>query len=113
MRLMIIIIFSPSTTKKIKSKHLEEPADDMSDVDNNSTRFHVGTTVFKVFGKVELRGQVTGYDPVNKLYHIVYDDDDSKEYYHNEVRDQRKRSLSKRRQWRKPKSAKIHRLHSK
>ena len=94
-------------------KHLEEPADDMSDVDNNSTRFHVGTIVFKVFGKVEHRGQVTGYDLVNKLYHIVYDDDDSEEYYYNEVRDQRKRSLSKQRQWRKPKSAKIHHLHSK
>ena len=105
--------FSPGTTKKVKSKHLEEPADDMSDVDNNSTHFHVGTPVFKVFGKVEHQGQVTEYDPVNKLYHIVYDDDDSKDYYHNEVRDQQKRSLSKRRQWRKPKSAKIHHLHSK
>ena len=99
--------FSPGTTKKVKSKHLEEPANDMHDVDDNSTRFHVGTIVFKVFGKVEHRGKVTGFDPVNKLYHIVYNDDDSEEYYHNEVRDQQQRSLSKRRQWRKPKSAKI------
>ena len=45
--------FSPGTTKKIKSKHVEEPADDMEAVDDNSTRFHVGTAVFKVFGKVE------------------------------------------------------------
>ena len=50
---------------------------------------------------------------MTKLYHITYDDDDNEEYYHNEVRDQRKRTLSKRRQWRKPKSAKIHHLHSK
>ena len=84
-------------------KHLEEPADDMSDVDDNSTRFHVGTTVFKVFGNVEHQGQVTGYDPANKLcHHIFYDDDDSEEYYHNEVKNQRKISLSKRRQWRNP-----------
>ena len=85
----------------------------MTAVDNDSTRFHVGTIVFKVFGKVEHQGKVVGFDAVNKLYHIVYDDDDTEEYYHNKVRDQRKRSLSKRRQWMKPKSAKIHYLHSK
>ena len=90
--------FPPGTTKKVKSKHLEEPADNMRDVDNNSTQFHVGTIVLKVFGKVEHRGKVTGYDQGNKLYHILYDDDDSKKYYHNEVRDQRKRSISKRHQ---------------
>ena len=74
---------------------------------------YVGTLVFKVFGKIEHWGKVTGYDPVNKLYHIIYDNDDTKEYCHNKVRDQRKRTLSKRRQWRIPKSAKIHYLHSK
>ena len=95
------------------SKHLEEPADDMRDVDDNSTRFHLGTVVFKVFGRVEHKGEVTRYNPVTKLYQIVYDDNDTEQYYHNEVRDQKKRSLSKRRQWRKPKSAKIHHLHSK
>ena len=85
----------------------------MSVVDNDSTRFHVGTLVFKVFGKIEYQSKVTGYDPVNKLYHTIYDNDDTKEYYHNKVRDQHKRTLSKRRQWRKPKSARIHYLHSK
>ena len=40
---------------------------------------------------------------MNKLYHIVFDDDDTKEYYHNELRDQHKRTLPKRRQRRKPK----------
>ena len=85
----------------------------MNAVDDNSSQFHVGTPVFKVFGKVEHRGEVTGYNPVTKLYNITYDDDDREEYYHNEVRDQRKRTLTKRRQWRKPKSAKVHHLHSK
>ena len=79
--------FSPGTTKKIKSKHVEEPADAMADVDDTSTRFHVGTVVFKVFRKVEHRGKVTGYNPVTKLYQIFYDDDDTEQYYHNEVRD--------------------------
>ena len=51
----------------------------MADVDDTSTRFHVGTVVFNVFGKVEHRGKVTGYNPVTKLYQIVYDDDDTKQ----------------------------------
>ena len=51
--------FPPGTTKKIKLKHLEEPADDMRDVDDDSTRFHLGTVVFKVFGRVEHKGEVT------------------------------------------------------
>ena len=50
---------------------------------------------------------------MTKLYHITYDDDDNEEHYHNEVRDLYKITLSKRRQWRKPKSTKIHHLHSK
>ena len=91
--------FSPGTNKKIKSKHVEEPTKNMDTIDDGSTRFHVGTPVFKVFGRVDHRDEVTGYDPVNKLYHIIYDDDDdTKEYYHNEVRDQHKIILSKRRQ---------------
>ena len=105
--------FTPGTTKKVKSKHIEEPTDDIADVDDNSTRFHVGTVVFKVFRKVEHRGKVVGYDPVTKLYQIVYDNDDTEQYYHNKVRDQQKRSLPKRRQWRITKSVKIHYLYSK
>ena len=105
--------FTPGTTKKVNSKHTEEPTDDMVSVDDDSMCFHVGTVVFKVFGKVEHRGKVVGYDPVNKLYQIVYDDDNTEQYYHNEIRDQQKRSLTKRRQRRKPKSVKIYYLHSK
>ena len=85
----------------------------MAAVGDNSTRFHVGTVVFKVFRKFEHQGKVVGYDPVTKLYQIVYDDDDTEQYYHNEVRDQQKISLTKRRQWRKPKSTRIHYLYSK
>ena len=105
--------FTPGTTKKIKSKHVEITADNMVDVDDTSTGFYVCTVIFKVVGKVEHRGKIVGYDPVNKLYQIVYGDDYTKQYYHNEVRDQQKRSLTKRRQCKKSKSAKIHYLYSK
>ena len=37
--------FTPGTTKKVKSKHIKEPADDMADVDDTSTCFHIGTVV--------------------------------------------------------------------
>ena len=43
----------------------------MRAVDDDSARFHVGTTVFKFFGKVEQRGTVTGYNPETKLYNIT------------------------------------------
>ena len=109
---MTTIIFFQGTIKKVKSKQLEETTEYMPAVDDDSTRFHVGTVVFKVFGKGEHWGKVVGYDPVNKLHHIVYDNDDTEEYYHNKIRDQQKRTLSKRRQLREPKSA-IHHLHSK
>ena len=67
----------------------------MDAVDDNSTRFQVGIVVFKVFKKVEHTGKVTGYNPVAKSYQIVYDDEDTEQYYHNEVGDQQKKSLSK------------------
>ena len=75
--------FCPGTTRNIKLKHSEERSEDILAFDNGSTRFNVGTLVFKVFGKVEYRESVKGYDPLNKLYHIVYDDDDTEKYYHN------------------------------
>ena len=59
--------FSPGTTKKIKSNHIKEPAEDMNAVDDHSTRCYVGTPVLKVFGKVKHQGEVTGYNPVTKL----------------------------------------------
>ena len=39
-----------------------------------------------MFWKIEHQGKVTRYDSVNKLFHIVYDGDYTKEYYHNEVK---------------------------
>ena len=59
----------------------------MDDVDDNTTRFPVGTKIFKVFNDVEYKGTVTGYDHKRKLYHILYEDGDAEDFYHNEVRD--------------------------
>ena len=64
---------------KVCHSDLEEPRKDVLAVDNGATRSHVGIPFFKVFGKVEHGGTVLGYDPVNKLYHIIYDDDDDTE----------------------------------
>ena len=38
-----------------------------------------------IWEKIEHQDKLKGYDPVNKLYHIVYAADDTEEYYHNEV----------------------------
>ena len=55
-------------------------------------------SVFKVFRQNEHSGSIVGYNLVNKLYHIIYDDYDTEEYYHNEVRDQQKQIIFKRKQ---------------
>ena len=61
----------------------------MVDVDDNSTRFLVGTKAFKVFNDVEYKSAVTGYDHKKQLYHILHEDGDAKDYYHNKVQDLR------------------------
>ena len=75
--------YTPGTTKIIKSKSEESP--DMADVDDDSTRFLVGTKVFKVFNDIEYKGAVTGYDHKKRFNHIIYEDGDAEDYYHNEV----------------------------
>ena len=40
----------------------------------------------KVFNDVEYKWTVTGYDHKRKIYHILYEDGDTKDFYHNEVR---------------------------
>ena len=77
--------YAPGTTKTIKSKPEKLPG--MKDIDNSSTRFSLGTYVYKVVNDIEYRGKVQGYDPHKKLYFIVYNDGDKEDYYHNEVRD--------------------------
>ena len=72
--------FYQGTTKKIKSTHLEDPNKDSLAIEKGSTKYHACTIVFWVFGKAEHQGTVSGYDPVNKLYHIIHDGDDTEEY---------------------------------
>ena len=40
--------YSLGATKKIKLKHIEEPNENIQAVDYGSTRFHIGTPVFKL-----------------------------------------------------------------
>ena len=100
--------YTPGTTKTIKSKPEELP--DMADVDDDSDRFITGTKVFKVFNDVEYKGTVTGYDHKKKLYHILYEDGDAEDYYHNEVRDLQAGVVKrhpKRKRWKKKTSVAI------
>ena len=76
--------YTPGTTKNIKSKPLSDS--DLQDVDDGTKRYEVGTKIFKIFNDVEYKGSVTGYDPKRKLYHILYDDGDMEDFYHNEVK---------------------------
>ena len=76
----------------------------MADVDDDSDRFITGTKIFKVFNDVEYKGAVTGYDHKKRLYHILYEDGDAEDYYHNEVRDLRAGVVKrhpKRKRWKK------------
>ena len=50
--------YSLETTKTIKSKLLLDL--DLKDVDDDTTRFSVGTKLFKVFNDVEYKGSFTG-----------------------------------------------------
>ena len=76
--------YTSDTTKTIKSNAEKLP--DMKDADDGSTRFPLETYVYKVFNNLEYRGKVQGHNPNITLYHIVYDDRDTENYYHNEVR---------------------------
>jgi hypothetical protein len=93
--------FTPGTTKRIKSRPSSEPPDDINTVDDGSTRYHVGTTVYKTFSDEEFKGKVTGYDSSSQLYHILYEDEGTEDSYHNEVRDQQKPSLHISKGWKK------------
>jgi hypothetical protein len=66
-------------------------------------RYHVGTTVYKAFSDEEFKGKVTFYDSTSKLYHILYEDDDTEDFYHNKVRDQQKPALDISKRWKRPK----------
>ena len=77
--------YSLGTTKTIKSKPI--PDLDLEDADDKSTKFPVSKKIFKVFNNVEYKGYVTGYDHKRKLYHILYEDSDAEDFYHNKVRD--------------------------
>ena len=56
---------------------------------------------------MEYKGSVTGYNYDTKLYQILYEDDDSKEMYHNEVKSYHSstaKRLPKKKRWKKKKN---------
>ena len=68
-------------------------------MDDGGPRFRTGTKIYKMFDGLEYSGIVTGYDTKSKLYHIKYEDDDIEDFYHNEVRDQLRRTVPKKLRW--------------
>ena len=76
--------YTPGTTKNINSKPVSDY--DLQDVDDGTKRYEDGTKIFKIFNDVEYKGTITGYDPKKKLYHILYEDGDMEDFYHNEVK---------------------------
>ena len=73
--------YTPGTTKFIKSKLVLDS--DLSDVDDGTKKYEVGTKIFKVFNNVEYKRTITGYNLKKKLYHIIYEDGDAEDLYHN------------------------------
>ena len=76
--------YTPGTTKTINWKLLL--GSDLSDVDHRTERYDLETKIFKVFNDVEYKGTINGYDLKKKLYHILYEDGDTEDFYHNEVK---------------------------
>ena len=78
--------YSPGTTKTIKSK--PEELSNMVDINDNSARFSLGTTIYKIiFNDIEYKREVKWYNSNKKLYHIKYDDGDAEDYHLNKVYD--------------------------
>ena len=80
--------YARGTTKKIKSSDFVRDEEDLKGVDGDpdEPRYKYGTKLYKVFNNVEYKGAVVSHDPTTKLYRILYDDEDTEEMYHNEVK---------------------------
>ena len=95
--------YAPGTTKRIKSK--PERTDEELEVINlpSEKRYDVNTKIFKVFDGAEYKGSVTGYNTQTKLlYHIKYEDGDTKDMYQSEVKGYHHanvKRLPKRKRW--------------
>ena len=54
---------------------------------NDTSKLDIGTKIFKVFNDVDDKGNVPGYDHKKQLYHILHENGDGEDFYHNEVKD--------------------------
>ena len=80
--------YARGTTKKIKSSYTSVDEQKLQELngDPKEPRYKYGTKIFKVFNKVEYKGTVLSHDPKSRLYKIMYDDGDTEEMWHNEVK---------------------------
>ena len=81
-------VYAPGTTKIINSKPL--PDLDLEDVDDNCTGFPVSTKqkylMFSLMWKIKYLLLVMIIIQKN-IYHILYEDGDTEDFYYIEVRD--------------------------
>ena len=50
-----------------------------------SNKYNVGTVLYKDFKGIQYRGTMTSYDAKEKLYKVIYEEDDGKELYKGEI----------------------------
>ena len=85
----------------------EVEVDENEDNNDGSTRYKLGTNIFKKFDGKEYAGKVVSYDSDSKLYKIKYDHGDSEEFYHNEVKNHLKPTTKKRKKQLKKKKLQL------
>ena len=73
----------PLSSKHISSKDTETDPDR---VDYGTPRLPLGTKVFKDFNGSQYKGKVVSYDEDAGFYKILYEDSDSEEMSHNELK---------------------------
>ena len=80
--------YARGTTKKVKSSFTPEEIERLKlDGDPKEPRYKYGTKIFKIFNKVEYKGTVVNHDPETRLYKILYEDGDSEDMWHNEMKE--------------------------
>ena len=81
---------TPGTTKRTKSKPAKYHGECISTkLDDRYTCFKLGFQIYKVFGNKEYKGKIIWYDSNNRLYIVEYKDEDTEEFYHNEIHSHR------------------------
>ena len=79
--------FARGTTNKIKSSFTKDEEElQKDDGDPDEPRYKYDTKIFKVLNNVEYKSVVISHDPITRLYKILYEDGDTEDMWHNEVK---------------------------